>query len=821
MLFRSLLIILCLGSLSTLALAADPAEEIVVIGVTPSHGSGLPETKIPYNVQSASVNDLDRSQSLDVTDFLNRNFLSISINDAQNNPLQPDVQYRGFTASPLLGLAQGLAIHQNGIRINEPLGDTVNWDLIPESAIHSINLISGANPLFGLNTLGGALNIEMKNGFNSQGHQARIYGGSFNRIVTTLESGGNRSGFAYYGNLHYFREDGWRDLSESSNLDFYASLGWHGQVSELNLNFQHGRSTLNGNGPLPQELLALDRTTVFTAPDITRNNLNMLSSDFSHSLTEYINLSGNVFYRHNNTHSYNGDTTEFTRCALTNGDFLVRGLANDQLDELGLDKQAVCAGNVLNAADPAGLETILNTLLAPGVTDFNIIDLTPALSGTGTLADAAVNNISDLTQKSFGTDVQIELNNDLLGRVNQMIAGFAWYKGESGFRSRLELSGLDPVSRSTHGLGTGTFVETAATSVATTTETFSFYITDTIDLSEKLVATLSGRFNNTRITLADRSSQRPELNGQHRFNRFNPAVGITYQAAKDLNLYAGYSESSRAPTPIELTCNDSIYDLAVANAVAAGQNPDDVEYECRLPNAFLSDPPLQQVIASNIEFGLRGNYTNMSYHLGFFHTTNKNDIIFQTTGRATGLFANVKETARAGFESSIAGIWHQLDWFINYSYIEATFEDNFDVLSPNHPFADGDGLIRVNKGDRIPGVPEHQFKLGADYIISDPFSVGLEFIFNSDQYLRGDESNQLAPVAGYSLLNLRGRYVLNKTFEIFTRINNVLDKDYATFGLLGENPAELGIASFAQFSNSRFLGPGAPRSVFAGIKITL
>ena len=821
MFYRSLFLFLLQALLTTPVIAAGTPEEIVVVGVTPARGSELPESKVPYNVQSASAAGLADSQSLDVTDYLNRNFLSISVNDAQNNPLQPDVQYRGFTASPLLGLAQGLTVHQNGIRINEPLGDTVNWDLIPESAIYSINLIGGANPLFGLNTLGGALSIEMKDGFNTQGHQFEIYGGSFNRIVTTLESGGNKNGFAYYGNLHYFREDGWRDQSPSNTFNFYGSLGWRGKRSELHLNLQHGNSNLNGNGPLPQQLLAIDRSAVFTAPDITKNNLYMVSADFTHSLTDRTKISGNVFYRENQTHSFNGDLSNFSLCNLSNGSFLVRGIEPDQLDVLGLDKTSICKNNALNTADPAGLETALNAMLAPGATAFNIVDLTPGLSGTGVLSDAAVNNISDLSQRSYGIDLQIAFNQDLFGRGNRLLSGFAWYKGVSGFVSRLELSGLDPISRSTSGLGTGTFVNEAATDVTTGTETFSLYATDTIDLSERLVATVSGRFNHTRITLADRSGQRPELNGQHSYSRFNPAVGITYQVLPDVNLYAGYSESSRAPTPIELTCNNSVYDKAVANAVAAGNNPNDVEYQCRLPNAFLSDPPLQQVVARNIEFGIRGKYRAMKYHLGFFHTVNKNDIIFQTTGRATGLFANVNQTQRAGLESSITGSWKQFDWFINYSYVEATFEDNFDVLSPNHPFADDNGRIRVSKGDRIPGVPAHQLKIGSDYYYSDAVSLGLEFIYNSDQYLRGDESNQLPPVSGHTLINLRGRYRLNHALEVFARVNNLLDNDYATFGLLGENPADTGIPLFAQFSSPRFLGPGAPRSIFAGIKITL
>lgn len=144
---------------------AEVLEEIEVIGVTPTHGVGLPKERIPVNIQAATEANLKRAKTLDLSDYLNRHLGSVTINAAQNNPLQPDLQYRGFTASLLLGLPQGIAVYQNGVRINEVFGDTVNWDLIPESAIASINLIGGSNPLFGLNTLGGALSIETKNGF--------------------------------------------------------------------------------------------------------------------------------------------------------------------------------------------------------------------------------------------------------------------------------------------------------------------------------------------------------------------------------------------------------------------------------------------------------------------------------------------------------------------------------------------------------------------------------------------------------------------------------------------------------------------------------
>ncbi len=813
------LVVFSMLAASTAYLSAAPDEEIVVIGVTPNQGVGLEREKIPYNVQSASSDDLERVQSLDLTDYLNRNIASININDAASNPLQPDVQFRGYSASPLLGLAQGIAVYQNGVRINEPLGDSVNWDLLPASAISSIDLIGGANPLFGLNTLGGALSVKMKNGFNSEGHHLRMEGGSFDRIVLSAESSGNNGQFGYYGNVQYFDEDGWREQSPSDAINFYSSLGWRSQLSKLNLNFQHGNSKLIGNGSLPVELLAINRNTVFTAPDITKNDMVMVSLDGSHSFSDNVQFNGNTFYRFNKTNSFNGDGTEFSICNLGGADTLIEGLEEDALENIGLDNADICENQF---ADANALESFLsNTGLAFGEDNFNIEDLSNELSGSGILSDQAINNISDRRQKSYGTDVQLTFLNDLFSYKNLLITGLAYYKGTSTFHSVLELAELDPVTRSTAGLGTGTFVDEAATNIDTISETLSFYFSNTFDINEQLSFSFSGRINNTRIELADQSGERPELNGEHDFFRFNPAVGLTWRASETLSFYSGYNESSRTPTPIELACNNRIFDLAVAAAVAAGNDPADVNFECRLPNAFLADPPLEQVVTRSFEAGVRGEIANADYHLGFFHSTNENDILFQTTGRSTGLFANVDETKRWGIESTVNGYWGKLDWFATYSYLQATFEDNFNVLSPNHPFADNDGEIQVQAGDRIPGLPEHIFKMGGDYYFNDSFSLGVDLSYNSDQVLRGDESNQIDKLGGYTVVNLRTRYRINAHIEIFARINNVLDEEYESFGLLGEQPNELDAPLLANFSNPRFVGPGAPRAGFVGIKLNL
>ena len=807
-LFTSLLIS-C--SLPAVTVAQEVAEEIVVIGVTPTQGVGLPEDKIPYNVQSATSDDLDRAQSLDLSDFLKHNLGSVTINDAQNNTLQPDIQYRGYTSSPLLGLAQGMAVYQNGVRINEPLGDTVNWDLLPESAIYSIDLISGANPLFGLNTLGGALSVKMKDGFNSEGHNVEVYGGSFERVVTTAESGGNNGSVGYYANVHYFDEEGWRDVSASDAINFYGGLSWRGALTRLDLNVQHGDSYLVGNGAIPEELLAVDRDAIFTAPDITENNMIMVSLDGSHDFTDDIKVDFNFFYRDNDTDSFNGDGSEFGIEFDEHGTWML--VEEDDDDDNGHDDDGN-GDDDDNSHDDDGNGDEEEFVETYGDGDLSGIDI------------VAINNTSRRRQESYGTDIQLSFLNDLFGRNNQLIMGFSYYNGESRFNAETEIADMDRMTRSTLGLGSGVFLVDALTMLKTETQTASFYFMNVMDITDQLALTVSGRLNNTLIDLEDQSGERPELNGEHDYFRFNPAVGLTWQATDNMNFYGSYSESSRAPTPIELACNDSVFTRAVIAARNEGEDEDDIEFECRLPNAFLADPPLEDVVTRSFEAGLRGSMGLVDYHLGFFHATNNDDILFQTTGRATGLFANVDETRRLGFEGMLEGATGNIDWFIAYTYLEATFEDEFDAVSSNnHPFSaeneSGDRVIKVSPGDRIPGLPEHSLKMGADYLLFERLNVGFDVIYNSNQVLRGDESNQLDPVDGYAVVNLRANYKFNDNISLFARVTNLFDEDYESFGLLGEEPNEVPVAAFEDFESPRFVGPGAPRAGFVGIKLSM
>ena len=227
---------------------------VEVVGVTILPGMGTPLNQVPANVQTLGPRDVRSQRALNVSDALNRSAGSVNINDTTGNPLQHDVNFRGFTASPQLGTPQGLSVFVDGVRVNEVFGDTVNWDLIPNAAISSITVIPGSNPIFGLNTLGGALNISTKSGLTNPGTSIRIDGGSFGRRALEFETGGRSDRVDYFVTGNTLRESGWGDHNPSRVEQLFAKTGFHEAGTRVDLSITLTNNRLEGNQTLPLTL---------------------------------------------------------------------------------------------------------------------------------------------------------------------------------------------------------------------------------------------------------------------------------------------------------------------------------------------------------------------------------------------------------------------------------------------------------------------------------------------------------------------------------------------------------------------------------------
>jgi outer membrane receptor protein involved in Fe transport len=731
------------------------SEEVIVVGVTPIHGLGVRRDRVPGNVQVATAADLNATSGIHAGQQFAGALASVHLNEAQAGTFQPDLQFRGFTASPLLGLPQGVAVYQNGVRVNEPFGDTVNWDLLPTGAIATVNVLPGSNPLFGQNALGGALSIQTKTGFSHPGHSARVFGGSFGRRSVEAESGAHGERVGYFVSGRLVDEDGWRDYSPSVVRQIFANVEWRGDSTSLGLSITSSGNRLIGNGPAPVELVDQDRTAVFTHPDETSTAATVVTVGGHRALRPDLAVEGVLFYRPASVATLNGDATTYGPCA--------HGFP------------------ALLCEDEGGGDPIVDQYGR-----FVPVDLAAPLD--------AANNATETTTRGWGGNAQVSVSRRLRGRDNHFVAGASLDHGRSRYEATTELARLTP-SRGT--TGTALFDVAAAVAVKSTVRHSGVYVADFFTVVPRLTVSGSARFTRSTVRLRDQIGT--ALTGDHPFSKLNPAAGVTWQLPGGVTVYASVSRASRVPTPSELSCAD----------------PDD---PCRLPNAFLSDPPLRPVVARTWEGGLRGQARSTSWAASVFDTRSRDDIVFVSSGAFTsqGHFANVGDTSRAGLELNAAGtLTPAFHWRSGYTWLRATFDSSLTLSSPNHPGA-LDGEIAVARGATIPGVPRHGFKAGAS-ITAGRTSLAAHLGYTSSLYLRGDEANLLPPIDGAASVNLSGGYAVHERVRIVAQVINVFGARYASFGVLGDPATVLG----ELYSDPRFVSPGAPRAAWIGLEWTL
>ena len=283
--------------------AENPAEvlelpQVRIVGTTPLPGSGIELRNLPANVQIHTSRDLQR-QDIGLADFLERNGGGIGLNSTQGNRHQPDLSLRGFSASPLIGTPQGISVFLDGVRINEPFGDSVNWDLIPPSAISSIQLIPGSNPAFGLNTLGGAIAIYTKSGAaeyaDSPGGRIGLRTAAFGQRKLTLEGGGRSGSWDWFASADASREHGWAQHNASLVRRLFGKLGWQDDDTDVDLTFSAAANRLEGTQTVPASFA--DPREPYTWPDTNVNRLAFVALKFSRALTPTWLLSGNAYLR--------------------------------------------------------------------------------------------------------------------------------------------------------------------------------------------------------------------------------------------------------------------------------------------------------------------------------------------------------------------------------------------------------------------------------------------------------------------------------------------------------------------------------------------
>jgi len=805
----------------TMALRSQTSK-VDVVSVTPLAGTDLSIDQIASPVQTATSADINNSGALDLADFMNRRLNGIYFNEMQGNPFQPDVNYRGYSASPLLGTPEGLSVYVDGVRQNQPFGDVVSWDLIPKDAISEVTLVPGSDPLFGLNTLGGALSVTTKSGITNPGVSGNVlYGSSGRKEVEGEWGGGKATGFNWFLSGTGFHESGWRLDSPSDVRQGFARLGRRTTKTDLALTISYAYNTLIGNGLQDYRLLAANYSSVYSIPDSTANRSPSFNFIARHTFSDALTFSGNAWYRNIRTEAIDANF---------NDDAVGQDIYQPTPDE-----QAI-----LSAAGYSGFPTsganITNTPLPKW----------PCLAEALVLGDPdetcdGVNIYSKEVQNEFGLSGQLTwITSPKIGR-NEFSAGAVFDRGSVNYTQTTDYAYVNPGYSLTSvpawqdgSISVDGSPINSEVNLHGVTPNWSLYFTDTLTLPKNVNVTVSGRYNRATVDNTDLLNPiagQGSLTGDYVFQRFNPAIGITWSPFSAVNVYARYSQGSRAPTSIELGCADP-------------------SAPCSLPNSLSSDPPLQQVVTDTWEAGLRGKpkipfFRNVRWNLDAFRAENHNDILFIAAPQTgTGYFQNFAKTLREGLDADLDGGLGHATWGFEWTFLSATYQST-EVLdgSANNTndialqgFPGLDGIITVHAGNRIPTIPKQTGKAYLDFQASSKLGFDLNETVVSNSYARGNENNAyqadgvyyqgpgVSP--GYAITNFRAHYDFTRHLQLAVQIDNLFNHEYYTAAWLSNTAvtaqgaiqslpfpayADGPYAGNAPAQSVTFLAPGAPR----------
>lgn len=792
--------------------------------ISPLPGVPIDRATATTNIQSATGKEIAETKALNVTDFMNNNMQSVNINDYAGNPFQQDLNFRGFTASPSIGTPQGISVYLDGVRVNEAFGDVVNWDLLPMNAIQSIDVVAGSNPLFGLNTLGGAIALKTKSGFTDAHLRASYLMGAWGRHQEQFSNGVNNGTFGFFTAYNHFSEDGWRDFSPSSVRQLFNNATLRLERVELNLSALNVDSDLLGNGLLPVETAEISslRNSIYTGPDEAKNKLDHYNFNARWDITDYTTLSFLTYRRK-------------------------------------LDQRANSAEPYITPIDQSGLDPALQ----------NDVLLNAVMDG------------SSLQQQAHGYSVQISGD----WGAHQFVGGLAYDTNSDQFMQTQQLGTFDASHYFQYAQDSG--VNTAINKVTRnnlegSSSTKSVFVFDVWSPLENVHVSMGGRFNWTNVKntlVSDRaadlynfpptyftrskrcksaSNRGGDLicsEGDYDYRSFNPSLGASWEINQDLTSYANVSRGSRTPTVIELGCaKDHSLDSQPAST--------NYQYGCSIPTALSSDPYLKQVRSTGYEAGFRGSAGGFEWNAGVFRTKLTDDILFVPLGRKNrGVFDNFGQTMRQGIEMGMKGAVGNSTLSLNYTWMRATFEspaqyiDDANSSMQQATSATHQAFVNISPGDQIPGMPNHILQANWNYKVTQDFNFTLGMVAHSSSFVKGNENNQhhkraatyvdangngvvdvsdydiynfngAGKISGYFVFNLRANYKLNDMVSMFAKIDNLMDKNYATAGDLGRNVFDargsyINSTDGTGWSNTTFIGPGAPRAIWIGLDFDL
>ncbi|MDQ8699036.1 TonB-dependent receptor domain-containing protein [Hyphomicrobium sp. LHD-15] len=734
---------------------------------TPDAPTQAPPVTVPSAVTNVTDTEIEREGTGSVQQTLQQQVPGIIISDAAGNPMRAEVSFRGFDASPVSGRSQGVAVYQNGVRINEAFGDTVQWDVLPSNAIASMSVVSN-NPSFGLNALGGAISIQMKDGFSYQGAEVDIMGGSFGRRQIGVQAGGSSGNASVYVAAEGIKEDGFRDFSESEIKRFYGDIGLKGSLAEVHFSLTAAKNEFGASAAAPVELLEQSWSNTFTTPQTTNLEVFMPTLSATVKATDTLTVSSAAYYRSYKNRVLDGNVTELEEC----------GVNLCPEDSTNVIRNAA-TGVALLAADfeePLGTLDRLHT-----------------------------------DSQSWGAALEGQEKAKLFGRPNLFIAGVSYDHGSSKYKTSSEIGTIGNkyvvegsgiiITDDDGNPATDDDIEVGPRNLSSTNTYWGLYFSNALEVTDRLTVTVGGRYNNATIKLEDNTGLFPGLNATNGYERFNPMAGADYKLTKGVSVYGGYSESNRAPTPAELGCAEP-------------------EAPCLVEGFLTDDPPLDQVVGRTAEVGLRGqgfyNGGQYTWGAGLFRTLASDDILPITDTQGRVYFINAGDTLRQGVE--LSGSYQTSKWnvYATYAFVDATL-DTCDDPSGECAF--------LEAGDRLPGIPRHRFKAGFEYWLTGKWKFGADLVAASNQQLYPNEATEEAEddgissiLKGYTRVDLHTSYDITDNIQVYGLVKNLFNQKYGLYGTYFEADEVPFLGTGGNFDDPRTISPSQPFAAYGGVK---
>ena len=737
--------------------AVEELPEIEVVGTSLLPGLEIEKEKLPYEVRSLQSENLGNETSLGIADVMNQYIPGVFTNEVQGSPYQGDVTYRGFRASSILGAAQGLSVYIDGIRINEPFGDVVNWDMIPEFALDNISLIPGSNPMYGLNTLGGALSLTTKSGLSHPGKVARVSFGSFSRKKLDISVAGKfsaGSGGDYFISASHFDESGWRDYSDGKISNIFGKANKNTDFGSVGIMTYFGDSDLLGNGLLPSTnfgvgddvgeiresgLYEARRQAVYSHPDQTKNEVGLISLNFQNYLDDDTQLNGLIYHRYGRQKRLGGDVeAEFES---DENEWEFEGEFNNSKTRQNSSGFGLNFSKILD-----------NHQITTGVT----FDQSSVSYHATETEDCEVNSI----RKVICDD-------------------------DSETEDSAKVSGKS--------------------------KTYSLFASDTTEVSGGIFVTGSLRYNHSKVenTLSTPAEGIEELVAQPKesfnYSKLNPALGISAKLDNGLNLFANASQGNRVPTVIELGCADKDNPCLLPTGLQADPFLEQVisrTYEIGARGRIGQGFGIISIYNTDNKDDIIFVSTDVNSGQGFFTNfgkTRNQGVDLQIVQK----FNHIKITSNYSY---LEATYEESGLLFGERSVQALPGMRIPGIPEN--------VFRLG----VDWTPQDDLKIGLTFIAtSDLITQGNEDgqIGGDDDVITRDAS-----VDGYQLVNLNMRYERSENLTIFARVTNLFDEKYETYGAMAESVFNKNgnfVGDDEGPTVNRFVAPGAPRGVFVGL----